>query len=87
MIIQYQENFFLDSKFSIVELFRSYNAMFDVDWSPTDTGLLGNYSLEDKIYALFTRLKRLYEWKLVKNVRLSFFTLSSRVTIFVCKMH
>ena len=40
MIIQYQENFFLDSKFTIVESFRSNNALFDVDWSPIDPGLL-----------------------------------------------
>ena len=40
MIIQYQENFFLDSKFTIIESFRSTNTLFDVDWSPIDQGLL-----------------------------------------------
>ena len=39
-IAQYEDNFFVDSKFSIVESYRCKNGLFDVDWSPTDQSLL-----------------------------------------------
>ena len=39
-LIQHQERAFLDSKFSIVESFRSVATLFDVDWSPVDPTLL-----------------------------------------------
>ena len=39
-IIRYEENFFLNSKFSIVESYKSKCTMFDVDWSPSDTNML-----------------------------------------------
>ena len=40
MIIQHQENFLIDSKFSIIESFRNNSTLFDVDWSPVEQDLL-----------------------------------------------
>ena len=40
LIIQHQENVFIDSKFSIIESFRCNKTLFDVEWSPVDKDLL-----------------------------------------------
>lgn len=39
-ILEYKERAFLDSKFSIVDVFRYNFSLFDVEWSPVDPSLL-----------------------------------------------
>ena len=40
LIIKNEERAFLDSKFSVVESFRSSVTLYDVEWSPLDKSLL-----------------------------------------------
>jgi peroxin-7 len=37
---KHQERAFLDSKFAIVESYRTNHSLFDIDWSPIDQSLL-----------------------------------------------